>query len=748
MTIFRLFIYFVLTFILFINFLYADIVKKIEILNNDRITDETIEIFSSVSVNDQLSIDDLNNILKNIYDTGFFNDVKVLFENGTLTIDVLENPIIQNLSYEGIKSNKIKDEIIRNTRLRPRSSYNEIFVKKERDIILNTLNNIGYYFAKVDIFTKEFENNTVDLIYKIELGKKTKISKISFIGNKIFKDGQLKRVIISEEFKFWKFLSGKKYLNQNIIDIDNRLLKNFYLNRGYYNVVVNSSFAKLTGDDTFEVIYNIEANQKIYFNELKLDLPDDFNLENFTKLENIFLKIKNKPYSLNYVETILDEIKNISLYEQYVSINATIKENIIDDNKLNIVFEIQKDKPFYVEKINVYGNNITDEAVIRNQLYLDEGDPYNEILKNKSINEIKNTGFFKDVSAEVLNSENDDKKIINISVEEKPTGEIGASAGVGTSGSSIGLSVRENNFLGKGIGLDSNLILSSDSVKGLFSVNNPNFMNSDKSVYFSLEASTLDKFDTFGYKTNKKGFSIGTKFEFYDDLFLGVGTSNYYETIDTDATASDNQKKQTGNYWDTYLNLDFDLDKRNQKFQTSSGYRSYYSLDVPFISEKNSLINRYNYQYFTELFENNITNFSLYLNSVNSLSNDDVKLSERLFVPSTKLRGFQYGSTGPKDGNDYVGGNYISTFNISSTLPQILENSQNTDFLFFIDVGNIWGVDYDSSINDSNKIRSSVGVGVDWFTPVGPLNFSLAQPITKASTDTTETFRFNIGTTF
>jgi len=444
----------------------------------------------------------------------------------------------------------------------------------------------------------------------------------------------------------------------------------------------------------------------------------------------------------------LDEIKNISLYEQYVSINATIKENIIDDNKLNIVFEIQKDKPFYVEKINVYGNNITDEAVIRNQLYLDEGDPYNEILKNKSINEIKNTGFFKDVSAEVLNSENDDKKIINISVEEKPTGEIGASAGVGTSGSSIGLSVRENNFLGKGIGLDSNLILSSDSVKGLFSVNNPNFMNSDKSVYFSLEASTLDKFDTFGYKTNKKGFSIGTKFEFYDDLFLGVGTSNYHETIDTDATASDNQKKQTGDYWDTYLNLDFDFDKRNQKFQTSSGYRSYYSLDLPFISEKNSLINRYNYQYFTELFENNITNFSLYLNSVNSLSNDDVKLSERLFVPSTKLRGFQYGSTGPKDGNDYVGGNYISTFNISSTLPQILENSQNTDFLFFIDVGNIWGVDYDSSINDSNKIRSSVGVGVDWFTPVGPLNFSLAQPITKASTDTTETFRFNIGTTF
>ena len=312
----------------------------------------------------------------------------------------------------------------------------------------------------------------------------------------------------------------------------------------------------------------------------------------------------------------------------------------------------------------------------------------------------------------------------------------------------MGFSIRENNFIGKGIGLDSNLILSSDSIKGLVSINNPNFKNSDKSLNLRLEVSSIDKFDTFGYKTNRKGFSFGTNFELYDDFFFGLGTSNYYEIIDTDATASVNQQKQKGNYWDTYINLDFDFDKRNQKFQTSSGFRSFYSLDLPVISEKNSLANKYNYQYFTELYENNLTNFSLYLNSVNSLTNEDVKLSERLFIPSNKLRGFKYGSTGPKDGDDYIGGNYISTLNFSSTLPQILENSQNTDFLFFIDVGNVWGVDYNSSLNDSNKIRSSVGIGVDWFTPVGPLNFSLAQPLSKANTDTTETFRFNLGTTF
>ena len=148
------------------------------------------------------------------------------------------------------------------------------------------------------------------------------------------------------------------------------------------------------------------------------------------------------------------------------------------------------------------------------------------------------------------------------------------------------------------------------------------------------------------------------------------------------------------------------------------------------------------------MYDENIFTVSLYLSAVNSLSNDDVKLSERLNIPSSKLRGFEFGKVGPKDGEDYIGGNYITAVNFSSTIPQILENSQNTDFLLFLDVANIWGVDYDSSLSDSNRIRSAAGIAVDWFTPVGPLNFSLSQPISKAPTDKTESFRFNLGTTF
>jgi len=292
------------------------------------------------------------------------------------------------------------------------------------------------------------------------------------------------------------------------------------------------------------------------------------------------------------------------------------------------------------------------------------------------------------------------------------------------------------------------LFIDEDSIKGLFSVVNPNYNDSEKSVYARAEASEIDKLTDFGYKTNRTGFALGTNFEIFDDMSFGIGNKNYYEKIETDKTASTLQKKQQGNYWDTFLNLDFDYDKRNQKFKTSDGSRTFYSLDIPLISETNTLTSSLQYTKYKELYDENITSVSFYVKASNSITNDNIKLSERNNLPSNKLKGFVSSKVGPKDGNDYIGGNYVSSFNIRSTLPQLLKESQNVDFSLFFDAANIWGVDYNSSLDNSDKIRSSTGITVDWFTVIGPLNFSLALPITKDDTDQTETFRFNLGTTF
>ena len=729
-----------------ITFASSEVIKKIEIRGNDRISDQTILMFSEISENQNIDDSDVNSVLKNLYESNFFQDVKVNFTDSILKINVIENPIIYNIELNGIKSKSFKKVITENIKLKERSSYIETLVAEDKNRIGSILRNAGYFFSEVSILKEDMGDNKLNLIINIELGKKAKIKKISFIGDKKFKNRKLNNVIVSEEYKFWKFLSGKKYLNQNTINLDLRLLKNFYLNNGYYNVLINSSFARLIDNDEFELIYNINANEKVFFGDLSISLPSDYDNQNFKIIETLFNDLKNTKYSINKINMILEEIDEVVLDEQYESVEATVDEELIN-NQLNLKFVVNEVEKIFVEKINIFGNNITSENVIRNQLLIDEGDPFNKILETKSINNIKSLNFFRNVSSEIITDEDNNTKIINISVEEKPTGEIMAGAGFGTSGTSFLFGVKENNFLGKGISMDSNLNVGTDSIKGQISINNPNYKNTDKSVNFNLMATEIDRLKTSGYKTNKTGFSLGSRFEYYDDFFLSMGTSTFYEELQTDSTASATQKTQEGDYFDTFLKLDFNYDKRNQKFQTTKGYRSLYSIDLPLISETYSLTNSYNYKYYTELYENNVSSFSFSFEASNSINDKNIKLSERLYLSSSNLRGFEVGKVGPKDGDDYIGGNFVSSINFSSTLPQVLPNYQNADFLIFFDMANIWGVDYDSSLND-NEIRSSIGVAVDWFTPVGPLNFSLAQPLSKSNNDTTETFRFNLGTTF
>ena len=733
--------------IFFLSFSFGEVVKEIKVNGNERITDEIISMFSGIELGQDVKNSDINNVIKNLYETNFFNNVSVSLTNNIILINVNEAAIIENIVISGIKAEKTIKLIKDNFKLKSRSSFNDVQLIEEVQTIVSTLKTLGYYFAKVNPYIETLDNNMVNIEYKIKLGEKAKIGKISFLGDKIFKDKKLKGIIISEEYKFWKFISGKKYLQEQLITFDKRLLTNFYLNKGFYNVKINSSFAKLIEDNEFEVIFNINPGKRITFNELKIILPDNFTEDNYQSLEDLFVKLKDKPYSINSVEKIINEIDKITIQDEFKTSKAFVKELIVDD-KLNIDFIINESEKFFVEKINIFGNNVTRENVIRNQLELDEGDPFSEILTNKSKNNIKSLNFFKKVKTQVLDGEDSNSKIINIEVEEKPTGELQAGAGAGTEGGTFFLGIKENNYLGKGLNVDANASISSDSFKGKFSVINPNYKNSDKSTFVNLQAVETDRLKTSGYKTNKTGFELGTKFEYLEDFRLGLSSSTFVEKIETDSTASARQKSQEGNYFDAFIRFDFDLDKRNQKFKTTDGYRSNYNINVPVVSDTSTFTNTYNYKVYSELYEDNISSFSLLLKSATSITGEDVKLTERLSIPSNRLRGFERGKIGPKDGADYIGGNYLSAINFQSTVPGLFNNLQSLDAIIFLDAANVWGVDYDSSLNDGSEIRSSIGIGLDWLTAIGPLNFSLTEVISKSDSDVEETFRFNLGTTF
>jgi len=744
---FKFFIQLILLYIFLTSSSYSKNYEKIIVNGNERISNETILVFSEIQDNKDLDENSINEILKKLYKSGFFKDVTVKIESNSLIIEVLENPIIQTVFIEGIKRKKTEESLYEILSLKNRSSYNSTLIKKDETAILRFLKDDGYYFSKVTSSYQDLGDNKIDLLYQIELGEKSRISKISFIGDKRFKDSTLKNTIISEEYKFWKFLSGKKYLNENLINYDKKLLNNFYKNKGFFNVVIESSFANYLGNDEFEIIYNISSGKKFYFNEFDLNLPTDYERINFRQLDKIFKELKGVNYSLNSIDKILKEIDKIVLNEQFEFLKSTVNESI-NDNLINLTFDVSESEKFYVEKINILGNNITREEVIRNNLLVDEGDAFNELLQTRTLNNLRALNFFSKVESEILDVNNKNKKIINITVEEKPTGEIMAGAGAGTGGGTLAFGVSENNFLGRGIEFSSDISVSAESLKGIISMNNPNYKGSNRSLNTSLESTITDRLKNFGYKSNKTGFSVGSGFELYDDLYWNTGVSSYVEKLKTDNTASASMKKQEGSYFDTFFNQTLSFDKRNQRYKTSDGYISRFAQNIPLISESYTLTNSYDYKVYNEWSDENILSIGFFGKTSNSLSGKNVKLSDRLYLPASKLRGFESGKVGPKDGSDYIGGNYAATINIATSLSQILPNSQNTNFSIFFDAGNVWGIDYSSSLSDESKIRSSVGIALDFFTPIGPLNFSLSEPITQGKNDITESFRFNLGTTF
>ena len=724
---------------------FSEIIKNFEIKGNFRVSNETVIMFSNLKIGDNVTKNDLNEALKNLYYTDYFKDVSISLEDGYLKIVLIENPIIQSVEIKGVKQNNINEKLRDITIKLEKYPFVENQINDQVSLIKNTLKSNGYYFVDLKTSISRNDNNTVDLTYDINLGEIAKIKKISFIGNKIFRDNTLRNVVISEESKFWKFLSNNKFLDKNRISADLTRLNNFYKNRGYYNAKIKSTTGIITEDKQFELIFNINAGEKFFFDNLEIANTTNYSIDSLKKFQKKFKDLKGQKYSKKIINNLIDDLNQFILRNDFTFINAKFDETIKENNKIdiNIFFDELDEK--IVERINIFGNFITDEKVIRNTLIVDEGDVYNDVLFNKSIQKVKAKNIFKSVNYETSSSD-DLSKTIDITVEEKPTGELFAGAGTGTTGTSFTAGIKEKNYLGLGIKLDTNLVLSDDSVKGRFLITNPNYNNSDKSIKTSIESSTSDFMSTSGYKTSRTGFSIGTEFEQKNDLFVNLELSNFYEDLETTSSATDIVKKQEGNYIENLLKYSIKYNRLDQDFQPTDGFITNFSQSLPVYSDDLSIENIFTSSLYHSLGDNLILSANYFLKTINSLE-DNVRISKRVFVPSRRLRGFENGKIGPKDGSQYIGGNYATALNLNTTFPNVLFEKENLDLNFFIDMANVWEVDYNNSL-DSNKIRSSTGLAVNWFSAIGPLTFSYAIPLTDSDTDVTESFRFQIGTSF
>ena len=723
----------------------SNTIENFNIIGNERVSDQTVIMFSSLNIGDKINENKLNEALKKLYYTDYFKHVELYIQNQIINIKVVENPIIQSVIVEGIEVDSLNEKINEVTSKIEKYPFVENKINEQVILLKNILKSYGYYFVKLETSITENSNNTVNLKYNFELGDVAKIKSINFIGDKIFNDTILRNIIISEEAKFWKFITKNKFLDINRIRTDTSRLENFYKNRGYYNVKIKSTTAVITNENQFELIFNINAGNKFFFNEIKFQDRNKLSEEDLKIFAKEFKELEGKNYSKRKINNLIDDINEFTLRNNFVFLNANFDQIITDNNKIDILIKLDDLDKTFVERINILGNFITDEKVIRNSLIIDEGDSFNEILFDKSISNLKSLNIFKSVDYNIIEDKNF-KKVIELTVEEKPTGEIFAGAGTGTTGSNITAGIVENNYLGLGIKLDTNLTLTDDSIKGKFSVFNPNYNNSDKSIKTVVESSTDDFFTLSGYKTSKTGVSISTEFEQMNDMFVNLEMSNYYEDLETSSTATSIVKKQEGTYFENLVTYSIKYNKLDQNYQPSDGYINSFSQTLPLISDDRSIENKFTNASYHTLGDNIILSAKFYLNTINSLD-DNVRISKRVFVPSRRLRGFEGGKIGPKDGSQYIGGNYATALNLNSTIPNIIFENENLDFNLFMDLANVWEVDYNSSL-DSNKIRSSTGIAINWFSPIGPLSFSYAIPISDVDTDITEKFRFQIGTSF
>ena len=723
-----------------------EVINKIVINGNQRISEETIKIYGEIDKNQKINESKINLIIKNLYSTNFFEDVDVSYLNKILTINLKEYPIVNQLIIIGEKSNKIKSQIKKLISLKEKRSFIKSKLSNDLEIIKTLYASIGYNFSIVEAKIKEIDNNNYDLIFEIKRGKESRITSINFIGDKKLRDKRLKDIIASEEHKFWKFISRNTKFNKNLVNLDLRLLENYYKSIGYYDVKINSNSAEILKSGDVNLVYSIDAGTRYIIRKINTNLDPTFDNKLFIELNKQYGKFIGEYYSPFKVQKLLESIDELIEKNNLQFVEHNVKE-IVDEDSITIEFNIFEGEKVLVERINIIGNNITNESVIRGELLLDEGDPYTKIKLDKSVSKIRARNIFKNVTSKISSGKDGNLKIIDITVDEKPTGEISAGAGIGTNGGSFGIAISENNWLGEGKKVQFEIETDEETLSADILYTDPNYNFLGNQISYSLFSRSNDKPDQ-GFENTLVGAGISTKFEQYKNLFTSLGTSVSYDDLRTIDTASTALKKQSGEFTEFTGNYGFSYDTRDRAFMPTSGSISSFNQILPFIADKRYIKNSLSSSIYRTLSEDVIGASKFYFSSINGLGGEDVRVNKRSYLGTKRIRGFKSGKIGPVDGTEHIGGNYATALNFEANLPKILPESTNMDFGLFLDFANVWGVDYDSSIDDGSKIRSSTGVALNWSSPIGPMTFILSQNLSKASTDETESFNFNLGTTF
>jgi outer membrane protein insertion porin family len=737
----------IIFFLILTNTSFAEI-KKINIIGNARVNTSTIESLIDKKAT-KLDTIYINNLTKKIYDTDFFADVKISFNQDVLTITVTENPIVNFFYINGIKDADL-DQINKILLIKENSIFSPAKLKQDIENAKDYFKELGYYLVNINPEIYKIDNNQVNLIINIDKNEISKIKNIFFIGNKYFSSGQLLSVISSSEDGWWKIFSSSG-LSEKRIEYDKDLLKDFYKSKGFFDVQIETAFANIDSNKNFSVTFSINAGEKYNFGKLEVKTSNNILKEDdLNEIRNFSNKlINNQIYSSEIITKLNNQILKFIDSKKYNNADIKIEEVKSTGKIINVIVSIDQGKNLFLNKVNISGNAITHEKTIRDNLSISEGDNLNISKIKKSLDLIKSKQYFRSVDYNIQDSDKKNFKDLNIIVKEQATGSISGGIGYGSNGAMLEAAINEKNFLGQGINLNLTTRFATEKISGDFTVLNPNFNNSEKELFYSLYSET-DDFKNSGYQNKRIGNKISTKYEIFEDIYFKPNALLQYDKLETSGTATTLLRSRSGNYKTSSLGYNFSFDARDSKFNPTSGGVLYFEQNfATLISDIPTVQTNLGATIYKELINQDfIGSIKARLDTAIGFDNKNIKLSDRLHGSTSVIKGFENRGIGPIDGGDHIGGNYLSSLSLRSTFPNPIPENLRANTIVFFDVANVWGVDYSDTISDSNKLRTSAGVSLDISSPFGPISFSYAIPITSASTDKKQNFLFNIGSSF
>ncbi|ANK81265.1 MAG: outer membrane protein assembly factor BamA [Rhizobiales bacterium NRL2] len=725
-------------------------IEDIAVEGNQRIEAETVRSYMRLQTGSAYERKELDAALKRLYATGLFADVTFRRQGDVLVVSVVENPVINQIAFEGNKALD-DDSLSAEVQLRPRIVYTRARVQSDVQRLLQLYRVSGRFAAVIEPKIIQLPQNRINLVFEIQEGTPTEVRSIRFLGNEEFSDSELRSEIATQESAWYSFFSTSDIYDPDLIALDRERLRQFYLNNGYVDFRVLSAVAELTPDrKDFFITFTVEEGEQYTISSVEIDAS-----VKDVEPETLRASVADEPgdvYSAERIEQAIQDIK-FELGRRgfaFVEVRPRTQRNR-EERTIDLTYQVREGPRVYVERIDIEGNTRTLDSVIRRELQLIEGDAFDTAKLERSRRRLRGIDYFSNIEIQPEQGTRPDRAVIKVNVEEQPTGELSLGAGFSTNEAVIGdISIRERNLLGRGQDLRLGLSLSLRRREVDLSFTEPYFLDKPIAAGFDIFNTNLDFQDESSFDQSTTGFRLRSGVSLSQRLRLNLNYQFRRDNIkNVGATASLFIQQQQGVAFTSSVGYTLRYDQTDDPITPTSGFVS--TLEQEFAGlggDVRDIRTQVRHAHFFPLWGNFVLQQSVRGGAVVGLF-EDIRINRRFFVGGDTFRGFAPSGVGPRDvaTRDALGGEFFAVGTTELQFPLGLPEELGMSGRVFSDYGTAFGV-VANGVEDDPSPRLSFGVGVTWKSPFGPMLFDVSRAVLKNDFDETEAFRFSFGTRF